>query len=449
MAASWGVPAPDALLDWLKVTQRYHLTDADPQLASLTLLDLPDHDSTHDDHRIEVDRLVALVDGMIWVLDPQKYADAIVHQRYLRPLAHYSDVMVVALNHGDELEPAQLDETLADVRRLLEQDGWVKPRVLATSALTGDGLDALRAELARMVKGKRLAAARLGMDVSRAAAGLAGELSRNRNRKVASEDVRHLETAPAAAAGVPEITQAALATTRLRGAAATGWPLVSWINRLRPDPLKVLHMGRLDASSADSSGGNDGSAPREGGRTDQGARKARVDTALRTLANDVSVGLPVGWARAVRQASLSHTDTLAAELDEAVVSTDLGVRRPAAWWRAVRVLQWVLIAGAGVGLLWLLLRPLLGFFEIPEPPIVRLRALPLPTVLVFGCLILGIVVGLLARLGVEWSAKRRALSAQSALERQIDVVAARCAVDPVNQELARYSAFVAAVARAL
>ena len=51
------------------------------ELAGLVLLDLPDHDSTVAAHRIEVDRLVALVDLLVWVLDPQKYADAAVHER--------------------------------------------------------------------------------------------------------------------------------------------------------------------------------------------------------------------------------------------------------------------------------------------------------------------------------------------------------------------------------
>ena len=52
-------------------------------LRGLVLLDLPDHDSTEVAHRLEVDRLVALVDVLVWVLDPQKYADAAIHDRYL------------------------------------------------------------------------------------------------------------------------------------------------------------------------------------------------------------------------------------------------------------------------------------------------------------------------------------------------------------------------------
>ena len=56
-------------------------------------------------HRLEVDRLVELVDLLVWVLDPQKYADAAIHDRYLRPLAGHGDVMVVVLNQVDRLDP--------------------------------------------------------------------------------------------------------------------------------------------------------------------------------------------------------------------------------------------------------------------------------------------------------------------------------------------------------
>ena len=38
---------------------------------------------------MEVDRLVQLVDMLVWVVDPQKYADAAIHDRYLKPLAQH------------------------------------------------------------------------------------------------------------------------------------------------------------------------------------------------------------------------------------------------------------------------------------------------------------------------------------------------------------------------
>ena len=70
------------------------------------LLDLPDFDSVEASHRVEADRLLALVDLMVWVLDPQKYADKVVHRRYLAQFGRHRDITVVALNQADLLSPA-------------------------------------------------------------------------------------------------------------------------------------------------------------------------------------------------------------------------------------------------------------------------------------------------------------------------------------------------------
>ena len=61
--------------------------DEDVEMRGVVLLDLPDHDSTEVSHHLEVDRLVQLADMLVWVLDPQKYADAAIHDRFLKPLA--------------------------------------------------------------------------------------------------------------------------------------------------------------------------------------------------------------------------------------------------------------------------------------------------------------------------------------------------------------------------
>ena len=76
-------------------------------LDGLVLLDLPDHDSVRIEHRLEVDRLVEMVDMIVWVVDPQKYADAALHTRYLTPLASHSEVMTVVLNQVDRLDREQ------------------------------------------------------------------------------------------------------------------------------------------------------------------------------------------------------------------------------------------------------------------------------------------------------------------------------------------------------
>ena len=93
------------------------------ELDGLVLLDLPDHDSTEVAHHVEVDRLVKLADLLVWVLDPQKYADAAIHDRYLRPLASHRDVMLVVLNHIDRCRRPAASRWSPTCERLLAQDG--------------------------------------------------------------------------------------------------------------------------------------------------------------------------------------------------------------------------------------------------------------------------------------------------------------------------------------
>ena len=96
---------------------------AAPELRGLILLDLPDHDSSDTGNRAQVDRMLELVDAVIWVVDPEKYADAVLHERYLRPLAGYAEVMFVVLNQVDRLPGDAADQVVDDLRRLLDEDG--------------------------------------------------------------------------------------------------------------------------------------------------------------------------------------------------------------------------------------------------------------------------------------------------------------------------------------
>ena len=52
-----------------------------------------------------------------------KYADAAIHHNYLRPLAGHREVITVVLNQADRLTAPQLDQCLAHLRRLLDDDG--------------------------------------------------------------------------------------------------------------------------------------------------------------------------------------------------------------------------------------------------------------------------------------------------------------------------------------
>ena len=148
MSVSWGTEQPVELLDWLGVSRRSLVPAGESDLADLVLLDLPDHDSTEVSHRLTVDRLVELVDMLVWIVDPQKYADAALHDGYLKPLVDHAEVMVVVLNQVDRFTDEQRRAALADLRRLLDSQGLQRTRVMAVSARRAEGDVELAALLA-------------------------------------------------------------------------------------------------------------------------------------------------------------------------------------------------------------------------------------------------------------------------------------------------------------
>ena len=120
-----------------------------------------------------VDRLSKLADMVIWVLDPQKYADAAVHNRYLIPLAGHAGVFTVVLNQIDTLPPEQAKDCENDLRRLLDAEGLADTPVLPVSARTGAGLGDLRALLIDTVNASHAASERIAADIDSVVGGFA------------------------------------------------------------------------------------------------------------------------------------------------------------------------------------------------------------------------------------------------------------------------------------
>ncbi|MBB6345345.1 GTP-binding protein EngB required for normal cell division [Nonomuraea muscovyensis] len=495
------------LLDWLDVFGRHPAADASPDFSGLILLDLPDHDSIQLAHRLEVDRLVELVDLLVWVLDPQKYADAALHERYLRPLAAHRDVMVVVLNQVDRLPPAAVDRCLRDLRRLLGEDGLHDVPVLATSARTGTGLDDVRSLLAGRVSDRRSWSARLSADVTTAAdllatastrsgglAGMAGDhghlgagasaAARNPSRAsraqgaetpvleagreavraaelpeagagdVAARLGRRLTVALEQAAGVPLVLEAVAKGHRHRAVVATGWPVTRWVRRLRPDPLRRLRIGAAPLPAGGVRGGpvTSGDDGQVVGRTSVPAasavQQAQVDTAIRDVGDAAASGLPGPWAAAVRQAARARSRELADTVDRTVgVTSSRATRRPR-WWKAVGGLQWLIFAAMVAGAVWLGALFGLDYLQLPEPPVPTLGEVPWPTVLLVGGALAGVVVALLARLAAWVGGRRRARRTARALRAAIGEVGAAYVLQPVEAELDRYARFRAAVERA-
>jgi len=450
-ACVWGREGATELLEWLDIAPRHQvmrdslldLGKEDRALQGVVLLDLPDHDSTEVSHHLEVDRLIELTDLMVWVLDPQKYADAVVHDRYLAPLASHRDVMLIVLNHVDEVPADRRQSMLDDVRRLVDADGLVGVPVLATSARTGEGIDALRDEIARRVRAKKVTRSRLEADVRDAAARLQEATGTSGHPELSKERIAALEDAFAGAAGVPTVVEAVESATRIRGRRATGWPVTAWISRLRPDPLKRLHLD-LGKDSSSFTGRGRTSVP-----SATSVERARVDAEVRAVADEVSAPLARPWAESVRRASVSRLPDLGDRLDSALSATDLGVERVPVWAGFVRVLQWVLLLAATVGLVWSAVLLADPWFGVTRPSTPDVGGFPVPVVLLLGGVLLGLLLALLCRFLVSSTARSRARSADRRLRSAISQVADEMVVRPVRAELAAYDTVRESLARAL
>jgi GTPase Era involved in 16S rRNA processing len=441
MACTWGAEGAAELLDWLGVPGRHQVSrnsmldtpaSDEKDLQGLVLLDLPDHDSTEVAHHVEVDRLVKLTDVLVWVLDPQKYADAAIHDRYLRPLASHKDVMMVVLNHIDEVPEERRESMVADLKRLLKDDGLEGIPVITTSARHGEGIPELKKEIAARVAAKKATRQRLLADIKDAAERLREHNGDAKPADVARARKVELVDAFADAAGVPTVVRAVDKATRVRARRATGWPVTKWLARLRPDPLKRLHLD-LGPRAKELTGEARSSVPEA-----SQIERARVDTVVRAVADDATADLTHPWASAVRHASVSRLDDLNDALDRAVANTDLGVARTPVWWKLVRVLQWFLFFVAVAGGLWLAGLAVMAYLQLPSPATPEYRGLPVPTLMLLGGVVAGVLVALLSRLLVSVGARRKARSADRRLRGAIGEVTEELVIEPIESELDAY-----------
>ena len=435
-AAVWG-EGGEPLLDWLEVARRHRVPAGTSE--GLVLLDLPDFDSIEAAHREEFERLLGLVDLVVWTVDPEKYADAALHDRYLRPLADRRATMLVALNQADRLDGRAVEACRRDLSRLLGESGLDGVAVLAVSARDGTGLDELRSAIGRRVQQRTAAVQRLAADVTTAARALAAGCGEGAAGKVRGADRDRLVAALAAAAGVPSVVRAVDRAHRRRGALATGWPPLRWVRRFRPDPLRRLRLPDRGTSDAAEATSLPAATP---------LQRAQVAGASRALAASAAGDLPQPWPGLLRDAALAREEHVVERLDRAVAAADLRVTRPR-WWGAAGALQTLLALVALAGGLWLLALIALGYLQLDDAlPMPKLAGIPLPTLLLAGGLLAGALLALLTRLVNGLGARRRARRAGRALGARVEEVAAELVVGPVDDELAARERLCRAVGRA-
>jgi len=424
IACSWSDGAA-GLIDRLGIPGRLrrrpvHGPDADPQLRGLVLVDLPDHDSAAVEHREQVDRILKLVDAVIWVVDPEKYADAVLHERYLRPLAGHAEVMFVVLNQVDRLPGEAADQVLDDLRRLLDEDGIALGEhgepgatVLALSALTGEGLPELREALGRFVAERGAAARRIAADVDVAATRLRPLYTAQRRVGLSEEAREEFADRLADAVGAVAAGEAAERAWLRNASRACGTPwlrLWHWYQDRREPPT-----GRLPVRTQPD---------------EEATARQRVEHAVRTVADHASAGLPQPWAQAVREAAARGAQGLPEELDALAAQAGLPPGRPPrpGWWPAAVLAQAAMTILQVIGGLWL----------VGQIAGVLAPNLVVPVLLMLAGIVGGPVVEWSSGIAARGPARRYGQEA----ERRLREAAAGCGrarvLDPIAAELLRY-----------
>ena len=441
LAMVWGMEGSAPLLDWLEVSDRREGTPSQELMGEsggLVLLDLPDFDSVQLANRRTVERLAGQVDVLVWVLDPQKYADAAIHNDFLRPFSTHADVTLVVLNQIDKLGTGEVKPVLESLAAILDRDGLGKVQVAGVSAVTGQGIPELRQRIATVVKAKAAKSARLAADVAVAGRRLAEVSGDGDAAGVHQQDRKSLAAGLAGAVHVETVVSAVQSSYQLEASKRTGWPVTRWLTRFRKDPLRRLSLRREGSTEV-----NRTSMPPAGA-----AELARLDSSVRDFADAASAGASGPWCASIRAAARSNRTELPDALDQAVAGTDLKANARAWWWPVFSVIQWLALLVAVGGLVWLGVLAVLGYFQMPVTETPKVEGWPLPTLMVLAGVVLGIFLAITSKFLALAGAKGRASQARRRLRESVAAVSQALVVSPTEAEVAHYSSFQEALATA-
>ena len=418
------------LLGWLDVREvRDH---RDGAFADVAILDLPDVDSTTPENRARVDELLPRVDAVVWVADPEKYRDAVLHDQYLRQWAPRLARQLVVLNKADRIgaDAERLREHLA---ASLRAEGIENVGVAVTSATPDGDTRELRDWIVDGVETKRVIAERIAAELQDAALDLAtraGVLEESTPLLTAEQRTRVLADVTRETAAIIDLTgleRQAVAATRLaarpRGAGPFGL-VTTFIyratgrDRVVADPEGYLRRWR------------------------ERGTLARASEPIRLLVGDLLPRVPAAARGAI--ASLIDAEELrtrlVAAIDAAVATRTADVRAPTSVvWSVIGALQYVVTAGLLFAGLWIAAVFLLHApFASVEVPV--LGPIPTPLIVLAALLLAGFVLARLlgahaGMLGRRWARRLRGDLTRELEQRLRDVLFAR--LDTIDAARAR------------
>jgi len=440
-AAVWGDEDSGELLEWLGVPLRHEVvagpSEEKDEMDGLVLIDLPDFDSREAAHRVEADRVLQRSDVFVWVTDPQKYADARLHEEYLSTLRDHDGVMIVVLNQMDRVDERAVGQIADDLRSLVKADGAGDFEVIPSSARLGVGVAELRRRVGEVVGARNAAEQRLTGDVVAAARRLQAGVA-DIEPELGPEASGQLNAALARAAGVPVVLSAVRKDYLRQSAARTGWPFTRWLAAARPDPLRRLRLGKQATPAGSAIAAEDVQAVL--GRSSlppaTPAARSAVEVATRALADRAAHGLPRRWNDAVAAAATPDDSSLGDALDQAVMNTPLRGKDPL-WWAAWNLVQLVLAVALVVGAGWLTALFALQWAQI-DLDVPLWGPVPVPLLLLVGGIVTGLALAALGRVVARAGATRRHAMVRERMDAAIDGVARKHVHDPVTAVLQRH-----------
>ena len=428
--------------------------------GGLILLDMPDFDSVTTTNRDLAARMMRYVDVLVWVVDPQKYADAVIHRDFMVPLAASGAQALCVLNQADKLAPAEVPAVLASLTRLLQAEGTeahLLSAPIAVSARTGEGVDVLRDLLAQVAAAKSLSLQRTDAQLHATASQLrtyAGGEGAVLAGAYALEAEQKLAKACYTSSQAEQVLQAATASYRRAAGQHTGWILTRWMSRLKADPLRRLHLGQQDetksASKAEKSSGMLGSDSENAPELVasslpplSAAQKAGMANAVRQYSKQMADRVEDPWKRSMKEAALSREAELPELLERDMMRIDYGLGRTRAPWVIFNALQWIALLSALVGVGWLTLISGMAYLQIQLPPAPTPEGspVPLPTLLLLLGVLLGIASAGVGRLLTAMGSRYYARKLRGRLQTGVEKAVQSCVVAPVQLEAKRLNAY--------
>jgi hypothetical protein len=404
----------EGLLGWLGIAAADVRVHDAPTLAGVAVLDLPDLDSIEAEHRTRVEEVLPRVDAVIWVTDPEKYSDAVLHDDFLRRWVPRLDRQIVVLNKVDRLGSDDAERVRRDLERELSlaSDGRRagRPPIILAAARPGldrdgaDGaanprLDDLRGWLDEQVEAKAVIRARLGTAISAAVARLAADAGIDPGAKATAildgpERARAIERATdelLRVVDLPALESQAVAATRARarkrGAGPAGL-VTSLLYRFSGREAKVADPAGFLARWRD-----------------RGSLAPATEAVRASLTAPLGSAVPAVRPVLAASAEPAHLgEGLAAAVDRAVALRGREVPT-SAMWSVIGLLQTVATLAMVFAVIWVVLWVWVKF-PVDSVAVPVLGRLPMPLVFLAGALLAGYLIARLLGLHAGWVGRR-------------------------------------------